>query len=116
MAFVVWPLCTAILTLATRKRTPAEWEAWAMSKPGLALVVELLRAMGVNTPQLMIVAQRYAQRQSGVIPDGALEASTLPPGLKRILTNPQLLALVEAQAQMLLAANATPTTTPPTPR
>jgi hypothetical protein len=66
---------TAVLNLMLRRKTAEAWEAWAMQKPGLALGVELLRALGVDTRKAVLVWQRYAQRKAGEQPSAATVAA-----------------------------------------
>lgn len=108
MSLIGWPLISAILNVMLRKKTSEEWEAWAMSKPALALTVELLRALGVDTKKAVVAFQRYAQRKSGSIPEGAVAAATpsLPPSVAALLSDPEKLKLLEQAAQKL-ASNAT---------
>lgn len=114
MAAIGWPLLTAVLNLMLRKKTSEEWEAWAMKKPGLALGIELLRAMGVDTRKALLVWQRYAQRKAGEQPPAAAVAvatEKLPPALSDVLNDPKKRALLDEALRLLQSAPP-----PPEPR
>lgn len=101
MGVLIWPLITAIMNLALRKKTPEQWEAWALSKPALACGVELLRALGADPFKLLQAFHRLAQRRSGVIPTDAVRMSSLPEPLKAALLNPEFLKLLTEAAHKL---------------
>ena len=79
MATVGWPIISAILNILLRKKTSEEWEAWAEKKPGLALLVELLRALGVDPTKAMTVAQRYANRKAAASKAAPVPSEPPPP-------------------------------------
>ncbi len=114
MATIGWPLLTAVLNLMLRRKTPEEWEAWAMKKPGLALGVELLRALGVDTRKAVLGWQRYAQRKAGEQPSAATVAAAtekLPPALAAVLNDPKKRLLLDEALRLLQSAPP-----PPEPR
>jgi hypothetical protein len=100
MGLLVWPFITAILNVALRKKTPEQWEAWALSKPALAFVFEVMRASGVDLFKVLQAFHRFAQRRAGMIPADAVRVSSLPEPLKAALRNPETVKLlVEAAAK-----------------
>ena len=103
MALVGWPLVSAILNVLIRRKSPEEWEKWALQKPKLAFVIEVLRAMGVDPQKALIAAQRYANRKSGQVPS---DLKGLPPSVAGLLSDPQKLELLEKAAQKIAAAGA----------
>lgn len=96
LAYVVWPLVSAIITLAFRKRTPEEWEAWALKKPGLALLVEMCKANGFDIGKNLLLVQRYAQRQSGKFPADLWDKLPVSPNLRTALRNPEMRRILES--------------------
>lgn len=102
-----WPLISATVNALLRRKTPHQWEMWALQKPGLALSVELARACGVDPAKILIVFQRYAARRAGETPKDVIAMSTLPPGIRTMLENPALMVALEAEAQRLLNQAAT---------
>jgi len=106
MGLLVWPFITAVMNVALRKKSPEQWEAWALSKPVLAFVIEVMRAGGIDPFKLLQAVQRYAQRRAGVIPADAVRVSSLPEPLKAALLNPELLKLLTEAAVKLQAPNA----------
>lgn len=101
MSLLVWPILTALLTVALRKKTPEEWEAWAMTKPLLAFVVEVMRAAGIDTAKLLVASHRFAQRRAGVVPPDAIRVSSLPESVKTALQNPELRQILIQAAEHL---------------
>jgi hypothetical protein len=104
MATVGWPILSAVLNVLLRKKTSEQWEAWAEKKPGMALVVELMRALGADPSKAMLVAQRYASRKAAA----AKPVVSLPPALTALLSDPEKLAIIETAAKQLLEAAAQP--------
>jgi len=96
IAYVFWPFVSAIITLAFRKRTPEEWEAWALKKPGLALLVEMCKANGFDIGKNLKLVQRYAQRQSGRLPEDLWDKLPVSPNLRLALRNPEMRRLLES--------------------
>jgi len=103
MATVGWPILSAILNVLLRKKTPEQWEAWAEKKPGMALVVELMRALGADPSKAMVAAQRYARRKAGEAP-AAMPA--LSPALSEIVADPAKAKLLEEAVTILAATEA----------
>lgn len=107
MAIVGWPLISAVLNLALRKKTAEQWEAWALAKPGLAFLLELMRALGVDPKKAMKAFHNYAQRQAGNVPAGAIAAAVatpgMPPAVVALLNDPTKMKLLEEAAQKLAA-------------
>lgn len=113
MVFIVWPLLTAFLSVAIRRRLPEKWEAWAMKNPKLAFLIELAKAWGFNLPKIFELARRYTARMAGELPEAAIKASTLPEPLKKALQDPRLQAQLAAHVEeMLKDPPATPSATP----
>jgi hypothetical protein len=116
MAVVGWPLISAILNLMLRKKTPEEWEKWAMSKPGLALLTELTRALGLDPKKALVAFQRYAQRKSGEIPEGRVSAPGIPAEIVAMLNDPEKRkAIVEAATKLAQAGATTEKPADPAP-
>lgn len=103
MATVGWPILSAVLNVLLRKKTPEQWEAWAEKKPGMALVVELMRALGADPSKAMVAAQRYARRKAGEAP-AAMPA--LSPALSEIVADPAKAKLLEEAVTILAATEA----------
>ena len=103
MATVGWPILSAILNVLLRKKTPEQWEAWAEKKPGMALVVELMRALGADPSKAMVAAQRYARRKAGEAPASIPELS---PALRAIVADPAKAKLLEEAVAALAATQA----------
>jgi len=108
MSLLIWPILTAMLTVALRKKTPEEWEAWAMTKPFLAFIVEVMRAAGIDTAKLLVAAHRFAQRRAGVVPPDAIRMSSLPESVKTVLANPELRQVLIQAAEHLQSPPAPP--------
>lgn len=108
MGLLVWPLITAVMNVALRKKTPEQWEAWALSKPALALMVEVMRAGGIDPFKLLQAFHRYAQRRAGVIPADAVRVSSLPEPLKAALMNPETLKMLTEAAVRLQTESVVP--------
>lgn len=113
LGLVFWPLLTAVMNIMLRKKSAAEWEAWAMSKPALALLVEMLRALGLDPAKLLLAFQRFAQRRAGVIPADAVRASGLPPSVQRALLDPEMVQAFHAVVETMEAMKKTPPTGAP---
>jgi hypothetical protein len=95
MATVGWPILSAVLNLLSRKKTPEQWEAWALSKPMLALGFELMRALGADPKKAMVAFRNYAQRKAG-------EAPARSPAIQQLVSDPVKAKLLE-EAVMVLA-------------
>lgn len=95
MPLVGWPLVSALINYLFYKKTPAEWEAWALKKPVLAFLVELCRANGWNITKNAQIIQRYAARRAGQVPEDAWAALPLSVPLKMALRNPATRELLE---------------------
>lgn len=100
---LIWPLLTAIINAFLMKRSPEEWEAWALKKPGLAFMVEILRAIGCYPSKILIAIQRYLARRAGEVPNDVVTMETLPPGIQRMLKSPATIACLETEAQNFLS-------------
>lgn len=100
LGLIFWPLITAVMNVMLRKKTAEEWEAWAMAKPALAFLVEVLRAAGLDPSKLMIAFQRYAQRRSGVVPEDAIRMSKLPPVVQKALLNPEMVKTLQDHLEL----------------
>jgi len=111
MATVGWPIISAVLNILLRKKTPEQWEAWAEKKPGMALAVELMRALGADPSKALTAAQRYARRKAGVLP--AAPPPELPPSVAGLLADPVKRAVLESLAKRLTEVAAQPE--PPQP-
>jgi len=109
MGLLVWPLITAVMNVALRKKTPEQWETWALSKPVLAFVMEVMRASGIDPVKLLQAFHRFAQRRAGVIPADAVRVASLPEPLKAALLNPETLKLLLEAAVKLQSESAAPT-------
>lgn len=113
MPFVGWPLVSALINLAFYKRTPAEWEAWALKKPVLAFLVELCRANGWDIAKNARVLQRFAARRSGQVPEEGWDRLPLSPAVKAALQDPALRGALEEFVAARLAPRET--VSPPAP-
>jgi hypothetical protein len=89
MGLIVWPLVTLVTAVMARKKSPEQWEQWALSKPGFALVIEVMRGLGIDPPKVMQAFRRYAQRKAGVVPADAIRVSSLPDPIKKALQDPK---------------------------
>lgn len=107
---LVWPVATALLSVAIKRGLPEKWEAWALKYPKLAFCLELMKAWGWDLPKTAVLAQRYAQRRAGQVPEDAYNLSTLPEPLKRALQDPAMQKKLEE-----LVASWTATTPAPSP-
>ena len=96
MPLVGWPLISALINLAFHKKTPSEWEAWALRKPGLAFFVELSRANGWDIAKNLRLVQRFAARRSGQVPEDVLERLPVSPAVRAALRDPHLRGALEA--------------------
>ncbi len=101
LAWVFWPALTAAISLAFKKRTPAEWHAWAQQWPALAYIVEFAKANGLDISKNLLLVQRYAQRKSGKLPEDVWADLPVPPIVKQVLRDEklrgELIRLVEAK-------------------
>lgn len=100
---LIWPLITALINGFLQKRSPEEWESWALKKPGLAFIVEIMRAVGCYPSKILIAAQRYSARRAGEVPKDVISMETLPPGIQKMLQNPATIACLETEAQNFLS-------------
>lgn len=98
LALVLWPLITALFNVALRKRTYIQWEEWALAKPVLAFIIEVIRATGLDPFSLAQAFQRYAARKAGVMPVDTIRVAELPPPLKTALLNPDLTEILSEAA------------------
>lgn len=114
MGLLVWPILSALMNVALRKKTPQQWEEWALSKPWLAFFIEGSRAAGVDPFKMLQAFHRLAQRRAGVIPEDAVRVSSLPAPLKAALQNPALLKLLTEAALKLQQAEGASDENPPT--
>jgi hypothetical protein len=108
MGFLFWPSITALLTLAFKKHTAAEWEAWAMKNPFGAFIVEFCKANGFDIGKNALLLERFAARRSGKVPADIWDKLPVSPVLRDALKNPD----VQAQFTRLLAPRP-PSDTPP---
>lgn len=95
MPFVVWPLISAAINFAFYKRTPAQWEAWALKRPVLAFFVELCRVNGWDITKNLKLMQRLAARRAGQLPVDGWDRLPLSPELKEGLQDPATRATLE---------------------
>ena len=116
MGLIVWPFVSALFNVLARKKTPQEWEKWALSKPVLAFGVEMMRGMGFDPFKLLQAVQRYAQRRAGEVPADAVRTSSLPEPLKLALLNPDFVKMLNESAVKLQAADQKSVDAPPTAR
>lgn len=107
MGLFGWQLLTGVVSVLTKRKTAEKWEAWAMTKPGLAFVVECLRASGLDPQKLLNSVDRYAKRRAGILPDAAVIAAC-PPAIRAALEDPAKRAALEAWAQRLAAVDNAP--------
>jgi len=108
LGLLVYPLITAMFTVASRKRTPEQWEAWALTKPFLAFLLEFMKASGLNPVGMLKAVRNYSARKAGQVPEGAIRASGLPEPLKAALLNPALHAVLTEAARLHAEAQAKP--------
>lgn len=108
LGLVFWPLITASINVMLRRKTAEEWEAWAVSKPVLAFLVEVSRAAGFDPAKLLIAGQRYAQRRAGVVPAEALRATKLPPAVQKALSDPEKIRRISALLETVEATEPPP--------
>jgi hypothetical protein len=107
-AFLVWPLITAAINYALKRKSPEEWEKWAMARPLAAFCIDVLRASGVEPFKILQAFQRFAARKAGKIPSDTWERLPIDPELRKALSEPHTRAT--------LRAFLTPVeTTPPSP-
>lgn len=101
LAWVFWPALSAAISLAFRKRTPAQWHAWAQQRPKLAYLVEFAKTNGLDLSKNLLLLQRLAQRRAGKLPDEVWAALPVPPAVKRVLQDErlrrELMTLIEAK-------------------
>lgn len=115
LGLIFWPLITAVMNVMLRKKTAEEWEAWAMAKPALAFVVEVLRAAGLDPAKLLVAFQRYAQRRAGVVPEDAIRASKLPPVIQKALLDPATVKALQDHLEIGAKASIPPAEPPAAP-
>lgn len=105
---------SAVLNTLSRKKTADEWEAWALRQPALALVAEIVRAVGADPKKVLIAIKRYADRRVGVIPADIWTSLPVSPGLQSALRDPAKRAQIENLFVEIRAEEAPrPTLTPP---
>lgn len=101
LAWVFWPAVSAAISLAFKKRSPAEWHAWAQQWPALAFLVEFARTNGLDLAKNLLLVQRYANRKAGKLPEDVWADLPVPPSVKRVLRDEKLLGelvrLIEAK-------------------
>ena len=112
MATIGWPILSAVLNILSRKKTPEQWEAWALSKPLLALGVELMRALGADPKKAMMAFQKYAQRKAGEAPAVVPEPS---PAMRAVAADSAKADLEEALKVLTGAPASDPPTLPASP-
>lgn len=114
-ALLLWPILSATVNVMLRKKTPEEWEQWALSKPVLAFGVEVCRAAGLDPVKLLTAFQRLAARRAGQVPADAVRAAGLPEPLKKALLNPELVKLLNEAAIQHQTPESSETMVPPPP-
>jgi hypothetical protein len=101
LAWVFWPALSAVISLAFRKRTPAQWHAWAQQRPKLAYLVEFAKTNGLDISKNLLLLQRLAQRRAGKLPDEVWAALPVSPAVKRVLQDEKLrgdlMSLIESK-------------------
>lgn len=102
MALVGWPVISAVLNVMLWKKTPEQWETWALTSPKGALVVELLRGFGMNPTKSLPALKAYSDRKAGRLPGNAPLGMRVPPSLLSALQDPALMARLEVEATKLL--------------
>lgn len=112
MALIVWPLISAGINRLATMKTPEQWEAWAMAKPGFAFALTLCRGLGIDPKMVAKAFREYALRRAGQVPEGAVAQAKLPAVLQLYLSDPVKLAQLEEMAYKLALA---PPTLPKTP-
>lgn len=115
MPLAVWPLISALINYAFYKKTPAEWEAWAMRKPLLAFLVELCRANGWDITKNAKVLQRYAARRAGQLPEEGWDRLPISPAMKAALQNPATRGILEGLLTSRTSERPQDGSTPPAP-
>lgn len=100
LSMLLYPVLTAVMTVAFRKRTPEEWEAWALTKPFLALVIETMKATGLHPAGLLKAVFNFTQRRAGKVPATALRVASLPEPLRTALANPLMHAILAEAARL----------------
>lgn len=108
-AWLVWPVATALLTWAVKRKKFEEWEQWALKRPMGALFFEILAALGWDIPKIKKALLRYTSRKSGSVPEDAQRVAGLPEPLKQVLNNPELRQRIVAEAEKALAETTRPT-------
>ena len=106
MATVGWPFLSALLNILSRKKNPEQWEAWALSRPLPALVLELMRALGADPKKAMMAFRTYAQRKAG-------EAPTPSPAIHQLVSDPVKAKLLEEAVKVLAEPQAQVPQEPP---
>lgn len=115
ISYLFWPFVSAIITLAFRKRTPEEWEAWALKKPLLALFVEMCKANGFDIGKNLVLFQRFAKRQSGKLPEDLWARLPVSPNLRLALRNPEMRRILEQMVAGGVRGEPTPLVEPAPP-
>lgn len=108
---LIWPLISGVLGVLFKKKSPEEWERWAMSKPLGAFCLELLRAVGLDPTKIAVAFERYAARKAQRFPDDLFDRLPLAPTLKEALKDPKLRELIEQMVQT--GGHLTPPSTSP---
>ena len=101
LAWIFWPALSAAISLAFRKRSPAQWNEWAKQRPKLAYLVEFAKTNGFDISKNLLLLRRLADRRAGKLPDEVWAALPVPPAVKRVLqdekTRRDLMSLIEAK-------------------
>lgn len=91
-----------VVNLLSQRKSSAEWELWALSKPWLAFVIELLRKFGIDPFGVAKAVYRLAMRRKGQIPKDAFKAADLPESVKLMLAHPELRTTLAQLAEKAL--------------
>jgi hypothetical protein len=97
-----WPVLTAALTFAVKRKYPERWEAWALKWPLGAALIEFMRAFGFDSQKGPVILQRYAMRRAGMVPDDAFRTIPIPDKVKRALLDPATRHRLLIAAEVLL--------------
>lgn len=109
MALLFWPAVSAFINYGFHKKTPQEWETWAIKRPVGAFFVEMCRANGIDVTKNLLLLQRLAARRAGKLPEDAWARLPLPPALAEALKDPIL------RDQLARLITPSPASTPPAP-
>ena len=93
--WLFWAATCAALNYLFRKKSPEAWEAWALKKPVLAFIIELLRAFGIDPKKMAVAWKRFADRKAGNVPEDLWDGLPISPTLKGALRDPAKRALLE---------------------